>query len=110
MRRFILFVIDRSDDYGRIWVTIEKIDDNFVADARNERRTPLIAFPRLNHPKKAGAILVLLAFSIPIKLNFYAAQCVDINLFARWTHHERTLRPSHGWPLKIGRASCRERV
>src|SRR5690625_2609698 len=101
LRWFIPSVIARADDDGAILVTIEKIDDNFVADARNERRTPLIACPRLNHPKKAGAILVLLAFSIPIKLNFYAAQFVDINLFARWTHHERTLRPSHGWPLML---------
>src|SRR5262249_9748988 len=82
VRRHIGRVIDRSSNNRTIGIPFKKLDDNFLANTRPKMRYPTRSRPRLGHANPARAVLVTLAFSIPVKLNAHASVRVETTVLA----------------------------
>src|SRR5262249_6181686 len=71
---------------------IEKVDDDFLAHARDLDEAPLLARPCARHANVARAVLVLLALLIPEELHLHAPVFINENLFAGRTDDDGGLR------------------
>ncbi len=81
--RHLLGVVDPAGDDRLVRIAFEKIDDHFLADARDGDHAPVLARPGLRHPHPAGAVLVLLAVAVPVELDFHPAVLVGVDFVAR---------------------------
>ena len=94
-RGHLFGVVHPARDDGAVGIAFEKIDNDFLADARGPNPAPLFAGPRLRGADPARALIVVLAHPVPVELDFDPAVFVGVNLLARWTDHHRGLRPLH---------------
>ena len=93
--RHLLGVVDAADDDGLVGIAFEEVDDHFLADARDGDRSPALAGPGLRDADPAGAVLVLLAFAVPVELDLHAAVLVGVDLFAAGSDDDRGLAALH---------------
>ena len=82
VRRHVFGVVDAADDDRLIGIALEKLDDDFLSDARQEHRPPPLAGPVLRDANPARALLVVLSFAIPVELDAHAAVLVGVDLLA----------------------------
>ena len=61
-----------------------KLDDHFLADARDVDPAPVLAGPELRDAHPARALFVLLAIAVPVKLHLHAAVLVGVDLLSRF--------------------------
>src|ERR1017187_9467975 len=100
-----LRVVDAADDDRLIHVSFEKIDHDLLADAGNVNRAPGMAGPRRRDPNPAGAVAVVLAFTVPVELHLDARVLVRENLLARGPYNDGGLcSPDRGNRSDAGRA------
>src|SRR5206468_12991391 len=57
--------------------------------------SPALPCPSLRHANPAGAVLVLLAFTIPVKLHLYPAVLIGVNLLAAGANDNSRLAALH---------------
>src|SRR5690348_6423385 len=80
--RHLIGVVDAAGDDRAVGIAFEKLDDDFLADARNIDGAPIFTGPRLRHANPAGTVFVVLADAIPKELHFDAAVLVGIDFLA----------------------------
>ena len=95
VRRQLMRVVASSRDDRLIGIAVEIADDDFLSDAGNGHVAPQRAGHVLRHAYPAGAVFVVLAFSVPRELHLHAAVVVAIDFLARRTDHRRLLRTIH---------------
>src|SRR5687767_6933923 len=72
-RRLLFCIVYGADNDWPIRVALEKLDDDFLADARNVHCAPRLACPAGCDSHPTRAVLVLLADAIPVELHLHAA-------------------------------------
>src|SRR5579875_337192 len=80
-------VVDAAGDERPIGVAFEKADHDFLADAGQKKRSPLLAGPSLGHADPAGTLLIVLAELVPMELHDDAAVLIGPDLLAGFAHH-----------------------
>ncbi len=95
VRRHFLRIVNAADDDRLIGIAFEKVDDHFLLDARDVDHAPLLSRQRRSDAHPARAVRVILALTVPVKLNFNPAVFVGENLFARRAHDDRRLSSLH---------------
>src|SRR3984957_5462502 len=88
-------VINAAGDDGSVGIAFKKLHNDFLADARDLDRPPLLAGPLLGNTHPAGGILVPVAVAIPVKLQFHAAIFVSVDLLPGGADHDGGLRALH---------------
>src|SRR5690349_18915264 len=91
--RFGFAVVNRAGDDWPVGIAIEKFDDDFLADARDENRAPILSRPRLGHAHPARGVFIRGTVAVPVKLNFNPAKFVGQDFFAGFTYDDCGLRP-----------------
>ena len=81
--RHSLGVVDRTDDDRLVRIAFHKIDDNFLANTRNEHRAPFVAGDRRANADPTRRRSITTAFAIPVELHFHTPVFIDKDLFAR---------------------------
>ena len=84
-----------ADNDGFVRVCLEEIDYDFLSDPLDEHRSPASSRPELSDAYPARAILVHLAFQIPVELDFAPPFFIHIDLFAAWPDHDSRLSAPH---------------
>src|SRR5690606_32897333 len=72
-------------------VALDEVDDDLVADARQEHRAEAVAGPRLAHAHPARAGVVERAAAIPVELDLDPAVLIDVDLLAARADDRRCL-------------------
>src|SRR5207249_3030779 len=93
IRWHLFSVVDASDDDRIVHVAIHKVDDHFLANSRDVNHAPLLTRPRSGHPQPAGAVAIVLSFTVPGELHFDAAVFIGEDLFSLGSHYRGRLRP-----------------
>ena len=88
----VVRVEDAADNDRLVWISFEEGDDNFIADLREEIKRAIFPGIKCANTNPAGAVGVILAFAIPVKLNFYAPVFVSEYFLASRTGHVSGLR------------------
>ena len=91
VRRRLVAVVDASGDDRKVGISLEELDDHFLADPRQEHGAPTLAGPVLGDSHPARAVLVALALAIPMKLDFHATVLIDPELFVFLADDDRGL-------------------
>ncbi len=81
--RHVRGVVDAAGDDRLVRIPFQEVDDHLLPDARVEHDPPLLARPSLRHTHPAGAVLVVLAVAVPVKLDLHAAVLVGVDLVTR---------------------------
>ena len=68
--RHVVGVVDATRDDRPIRVSFQKIDDDFLSDARDMDATPRLAGPQLGDADPAGTVFVGRAVAVPMELDF----------------------------------------
>src|SRR6266699_5704591 len=89
--RHLVVVVDAAGDDGPVRIAFEEINNDFLSDARDGDRAPVLAGPRLRDAHPTRAVLILLTEAVPEKLHLHAAVLIGINLLARGPDHDRCL-------------------
>src|SRR5689334_11896589 len=97
VRRFRFAIVNRAGDDWPVGVAIEKLDDDFLANPRDEYRTPILSSPRLRDTHPAWCVFVRGAVTVPVKLHFDSAKFVGEDFFARFADDDGSL-----WTLNAG--------
>ena len=95
IRGHVCRVIDCADNHRLIRVTLEKVDDHLMPNARQEERPPLFPGPTLGDAYPAGTLLVALALAVPVELHPYTAILIGVDLLTRRPHYYSGLGPLH---------------
>ncbi len=95
VRRHLLRIVDAADDDRLIGIAFEKVNDDFLLDARDVDHAPLLSRQRRSHAHPAGTVRVILSLAVPVKLNFNPAVFIGENLLARRAHDDRRLSSLH---------------
>ena len=93
--RHLVRVINTTDDERTIRIAFQKVNYHFLSDSRDSHEAPLSASDTLRGPNPAGTLVILLAFAIPMELDFDTAIFVCMNLFAFGAHHDGSLNAGH---------------
>src|SRR5262249_49801099 len=96
IRRHLISIVNTTHNDWLIRVTLQKVHDNFLPNARPEARTPSFAGPKLANTYPARAICVVFAFLVPMKLHLHPAVFIGEKLFVRRTDHDGRLGSGHG--------------
>ena len=75
-------VVQGTGDNGLVGVAIEVPYDNFLTDTGQYEGAPLVASPGLAYPQPTAAVLVLVAFSVPMELHFHPTVGVGVDFFS----------------------------
>src|SRR5215467_9715084 len=62
-------VVNAAGYDGAVGVALYEVDNNFLADSRNEHGSPSFSRPVLGDADPTGAFVVVFAFAVPVKLN-----------------------------------------
>src|SRR5213593_443899 len=84
-------VVNAAGNNRLVGIALEEVDYDFMADSRNVDHAPLLAGPRSGNADPTGAVAIVLAFPVPMKLHLHATVLVGENLFTGWAHHDRRL-------------------
>ena len=95
-RRLVRAVVDDACHERAVGVVVEVRHDHLHPDAGQKLRAKLRAGERLRHADPAGALLVLLAVAVPVKLHLDPAVFVGVDLLAGGPHDERRLHRAGG--------------
>src|SRR6266851_1579926 len=93
--RHLVVVVDAAGNDRAVGVAFEEFDNHFLPDARDGDRAPVFAGPGLGNAHPARAVLVLLTQPVPEKLHLHAAVLIRVNLLARGTYYDGSLRALH---------------
>ena len=91
-RRHILGIVDTAHDERSIRISFLEGNHNLIPDPRPEKRPVAIAGPRLRHAHPAGAVRIVLAVAVPVKLHLDPAEWIDKRLGAGGPTYHRRLR------------------
>src|SRR3982750_3625228 len=69
IRRHVKWVIYTARDHWLIRISVNKMDDDLHADARNKHRAPLFSSPRLCDRQPARIHTIGLALAVPIEVD-----------------------------------------
>src|SRR5437879_6496264 len=89
-------VVDGTCNQGPVRVTLKKLNNDLLADARPKVCSPGIARPLLSNPNPAGAGLVVFAISVPVELHPHTPEFVQPTLFAEFNRNNCRLRTRDG--------------
>ena len=93
--RHVDAVVDPTGDDRLVGIAFQKIDDHFLADARDAHRPPFFTSPVLRDPNPAGTVFIRCAVAIPGELAFDPAVFIGPDFFVGLAHHNRGLWPLH---------------
>ena len=84
-----VFTVVNSTSHNRaIWISVKETDQNFLANARQIHHAPALTGMHLRHTDPEAAVVVLLASTVPRKLNFDATIFVRVDFLASRPNHD----------------------
>src|SRR6516162_6148036 len=92
IRRLGFVVVNRAGDDRSIGVAFEKFDNDFLADARDKYRAPILPGPGLRDARPNRGVFIGGTVAVPVKLNFNPPEFVGQNFFAGLTDDNPSLR------------------
>jgi len=108
--RHVVGVVDAAHHDGPVGVAVQEVDDDLLADARDEHRAPLASRPDLGHAQPARAFLVAVAAAVPEEVDLDAAVLVGVDLFALGARDHGRLRAVHAAARRAQRRAVRDPV
>src|SRR6266481_7377597 len=72
IRWHLIGVINAPHNDRLIGITLQEIDNDFLADSRPEKGPPTLSRPGLGHSHPTRTVDVVLSLSIPVELHFHA--------------------------------------
>src|ERR1017187_6925151 len=88
-------VVDAAGDDRLIWIPLQEFDNHLLVHPRQPHGAPLLTRHQVRNADPAGAILVVFALAVPMKLHLDAAVLVGVDLFPRRADHHGGLGPLH---------------
>ena len=95
-RRRMLAVVHRADNDGTVDIAVEKLDQHFLADARQRDLAERLARPWRHDPDPWRTARVELAQPVPVELHLHPAQRVGMDGFACRPGDDRRLQAGQG--------------
>src|SRR5437870_13736791 len=87
--RFLIRIVNTTDDNGLVRIAVEKVDNHLLADTRDVHGTPLLPRPHLRDAYPTRAVFVEFVDPIPEKLHLDPAVNVGPDFFAGLADHHR---------------------
>src|SRR5262245_47255775 len=101
----LVSVVDTARDNWLVGITLQEVDDYFLANTRQGNPTPVGAGPRAGDADPATRVLILLAIAVPMELHLHPAVLVGPDLLTGGSDHlcglrtcQRGLGGHPGWP------------
>ena len=96
--RLLELVIDAPGNERQVGVAVQVLDDDLLADARQQRLAPGGAGQAARHADPARTVFVGRRVAIPAEMDLHLAVLVGPDLAPGGAGDDRGLRPDHLWP------------
>ena len=90
---------------GPIGISVEKLDDHFIANAGDGHGSPVLSRPSLRDPNPTLARLVPFTIAVPRKLDFDSAIGIRPDFLSSFSTHRGHMGPLHPWTRRIRRGA-----